>query len=248
MKDVEITEVKREIPSVSTITFDSPLENALPGQFGMVWIAGEGQRPMSFSAKDQFTVKEIGPFSRKMASLSPGDKISIDGPLGNGFSIHGSSVVLVGGGCGLAPLRFLASKCNQEGIDVTTLMGFRTKDEVFFEKEFTSYGDVYIATEDGSCGEKGLITCLFDAAGTSFDFCYSCGPERMMKAIGDMLCNKMGVEVSLERYMKCGVGLCGSCEIDGLLVCKDGPVFDYNKLGPSFGSTKRDRSGARIPL
>jgi dihydroorotate dehydrogenase electron transfer subunit len=203
---------------------------------------------MSFSHSDGITVKAVGPVSTALSRLSEGDRLSIDGPLGRGFTIDGTSVVLIGGGFGVAPLRFLAECCHARGMTVTTLLGFRSGKDVFFEQELAKHGDVYVATEDGSCGEQGMITCLFEAAGTEFDRCYCCGPERMMAAVVDRFKGTMPIQVSLERYMKCGRGLCGSCEMDGLLVCKDGPVFDAEELGPSFGAAKRDKTGKRIPL
>lgn len=247
MIDVFVRDVTIETDGVTTLRFDKDI-GAIPGQFGMIWLAGVGQRPMSFSFSDGISVKSVGPVSSALSSLSKGDKLSVDGPLGRGFDIAGESVVLIGGGFGVAPLRFLAQQCSEQGIGVTTLLGFRSKQDVFFERELAHYGDVYIATEDGSCGEKGLITCLFDAAGTTFDRCYCCGPERMMAAVVDTFKGSMPIQVSMERYMKCGKGLCGSCEVDGLLVCKDGPVFDATQLGASFGHVKRDKTGKRVPL
>ena len=247
MIDVTVRDVSTETDGVTTLRFDKDL-GAIPGQFGMVWLSGVGQRPMSFSYSDGISVKAVGPVSTALSALSVGDRLSVDGPLGRGFDIGGTSAVLIGGGFGIAPLRFLAERCHAQGITVTTLLGFRSVGDVFFEQDLARYGDVYIATEDGSCGEQGLITCLFDAAGTAFDRCYCCGPERMMAAVVDRFRGAMPIQVSLERYMKCGRGLCGSCEMDGLLVCKDGPVFDAEALGPSFGTMKRDRTGKRIPL
>ena len=247
MRDLVVRAVVPEAPGVVTLRFDEDL-GALPGQFGMFWLAGVGQRPMSFSFSDGITVKAVGPVSQALSSLGVGDRLSVDGPLGRPFSIEGSSALLVGGGFGVAPLRFLAERCNEEGMDVRTLLGFRCKDDVFFEHELARFGDVYVATEDGSCGERGLVTCLFSAVSGTYDRVYTCGPERMMAAVRDALGGAIPLQVSLERYMKCGRGLCGSCEMDGLLVCKDGPVFDAAQLGPSFGTAKRDKTGRRVPL
>jgi len=247
MIDLEIIEVRQETHDVTTLFFDRGF-GAAPGQFGMFWLAGVGQKPMSFSYDNGITVKNIGPFTNEMSKLKAGDMISAEGPLGRGFDIKGKRVVLMGGGFGVAPLRFLAHDCHERGMNVTSMLGFRTLDDVFFDSELREFGDVYVATEDGSCGERGLVTCLFSAAGMEFDQGYCCGPERMMVAIKEQVGKKFPLQLSLERYMKCGQGLCGSCEIDGLLVCKDGPVFDSKFLGSSFGRYKRDKSGKLLPL
>ncbi|MHC1598390.1 MAG: dihydroorotate dehydrogenase electron transfer subunit [Candidatus Methanofastidiosia archaeon] len=247
MMDAKIAKVIQEIPNVTTLFFDADL-GAKPGQFGMFWLPGEGQRPMSFSYSNAITVKNIGPFSAKLSALRPGDMISIEGPYGNSFDISGSSAVLIGGGFGIAPLRFVAQECYKKNIAITSLLGFKSLEDVFFEKELSKYGDVHIATEDGSCGEKGMITCLFNTVKHEFDKGYCCGPERMMAAAMEHFGKHMPLQLSLERYMKCGMGLCGSCEVDGLLVCKDGPVFYQEQLGPSFGKFKRDKTGRKIPI
>lgn len=247
MIDLEVVDVRKENKDVTTLFFDKSF-NAAPGQFGMFWLAGKGQKPMSFSYDNGITVKNLGPFTQSLSGLEPGDKISVDGPLGRGFSVSGGSVILMGGGFGAAPLRFLAQRCAEKGTKVTTLLGYRTLDDVIFDDEFRKYGDVYVATEDGSCGEKGLVTCLFNAVGLDFDMGYCCGPERMLVAMKEYIGDSFHLQLSLERYMKCGIGLCGSCEIDGLLVCKDGPVFDSSQLGESFGKMKRDKSGKLIPI
>jgi len=247
MIDLEVVEVKKENECVTTLFFDKSF-NAEPGQFGMFWLAGKGQKPMSFSYDNGITVKNVGPFTESLSNLGVGDKISADGPLGRGFDVSGRSILLMGGGFGAAPLRFLAQRCSEKHIKITTLLGYRALNDIIFDNEFKKYGDVYIATEDGSCGEKGLVTCLFKAVGLDFDMGYCCGPERMLVAMKDHIGNSFPLQLSLERYMKCGIGLCGSCEIDGLLVCKDGPVFDSWQLGESFGSMKRDKSGKLIPI
>ncbi|MBN1785731.1 MAG: dihydroorotate dehydrogenase electron transfer subunit [Candidatus Methanofastidiosa archaeon] len=247
MIDLEVIGTRKETKDTTTLFFDKSLD-AVPGQFGMFWLAGKGQKPMSFSYHDAITVKDVGPFTHNLSNLCIGDRLSAEAPLGKGFDIKGNDIVLIGGGFGVAPLRFLAQRCHERGMSVTSLLGYRKLDEVLFDEELRKYGDVYVATEDGSCGEKGLVTCLLNAVGLEFDQGYCCGPERMLVAISRHIADSFPLQFSLERYMKCGLGLCGSCEIDGLLVCKDGPVFNSYELGSSFGSEKRDKSGRKTPI
>ncbi|HEC95626.1 MAG TPA: dihydroorotate dehydrogenase electron transfer subunit [Euryarchaeota archaeon] len=236
MEIAEITEIVEESKDVKTFFVDKRFD-AKPGQFAMLWIPGVNEKPMSFSYRNGFTVKKVGEFTKKMHELCEGDKIGIRGPYGSSFSLKNGKIEIIGGGTGLSPLRFLAESIKRE---VKILLGFKNKKEVFFEEEFKKYGEVLVSTDDGSYGKKGFITEYTD---TSFDYYYVCGPEMMMKRCSEILKSKE-VEYSLERYMKCGVGLCGSCEVGGYLVCKDGPVF--KELPEGFGEYKRDRTGRRI--
>ncbi len=238
MKIVEVTEIVKESNDVKTFFVDTSF-HAKPGQFAMLWLPGVNEKPMSFSYKNGFTVKKIGPFTETMHELSEGDKIGIRGPYGTSFSLQHGTTEIIGGGTGLAPLRFLAETLET---DMKILLGFRTKSEIFFEKEFKKYGDVLVSTDDGSYEKKGFITEYLDA---DHEYYYVCGPESMMKRCAEILPSKR-VEYSLERYMKCGIGLCGSCEIGGNLVCKDGPVF--GTLPDGVGEYTRDKTGRRIPL
>ncbi|MEA1992883.1 MAG: dihydroorotate dehydrogenase electron transfer subunit [Euryarchaeota archaeon] len=238
MEIAEITEIVEEARDVKTFFLDKEF-NAKPGQFAMLWLPGVNEKPMSFSYKNGFTVKKVGPFTEKMCRLSEGDKIGIRGPYGNCFSLKKGRTEIIGGGTGLAPLRFLAERLNA---DLKILLGFRTKSEIFFEEEFSKHGEVFVSTDDGSYGKKGVITEHIDM---DFEHYYVCGPEPMMKRCSELLEAK-NVEYSLERYMKCGIGLCGSCEVGGYLVCKDGPVF--SALPDGIGEYKRDKTGGRVPL
>ncbi len=238
MEIVEIKEIVNESENVKTF-FINRRFNAKPGQFAMLWIPGINEKPMSFSYRNGFTVKKIGKFTEKMHQLREGDKIGVRGPYGTSFSIKDGKIGIIGGGTGLSPLRFLAENLNG---DIKIFLGFRNKKEVFFEKEFRKHGEVLISTDDGSYGKKGFITDHIDL---NCDYYYVCGPEMMMKRCSEILKSKE-VEYSLERYMKCGIGLCGSCEIGGYLVCRDGPVF--KELPDGFGEYKRDETGRMIEI
>ncbi len=151
------------------------------------------------------------------------------GPFGAGFSAGPGRALLVGGGYGAAPLAFLARVLLACGTKVEAALGARGADDLLFVKRFHSLGAaVHAATEDGSAGARGLITevvgPLLRAGG--IDRLYACGPEAMLDALA-ALCGETGVpaELSYEAYMRCGIGICGSCEHGERLVCRDGPVF-----------------------
>ena len=153
---------------------------------------------------------------------------------GHGFSLEGTHTLLVGGGAGIAPLLHLSKCLSAKGIHPTILLGGRTAALIPVQKEFEPYGTIGFATEDGSLGEKGLVTqhSLFSA---DYDHIYTCGPTPMMKAVARYALEKgIECEVSLENMMACGIGACLCCVTDTVdghkCVCKEGPVFDVTKL------------------
>jgi dihydroorotate dehydrogenase electron transfer subunit len=176
----------------------------------------------------------------------------VRGPYGNAFDLKDGKIALVGGGTGLVPLMRLAKSVKLSN-DVTILMGSKSKDEVFFEDMANrilanNKHRVIVTTEDGSHGQKGFVTDILEKLVQSekFDAIYTCGPEIMMYKIVQ-LANAKGifVQASLERMMKCGIGICGSCCMDDVLVCHDGTIFDGTFLAHSkeFGHTHRSKSG-----
>jgi dihydroorotate dehydrogenase electron transfer subunit len=246
---VTITAVVSETPSVRTFSFDRTLTFG-PGQFVMVWVPGVDEIPMALSARNAITVQKVGDATSALFRLDQGDRIGLRGPLGNGFSISGRTLA-VAGGVGAAPLRSLA----MTGQADTFLLGARTAGELVYSHELAGTTDLHIATDDGTAGHHGFVTDLFDGLELeTYQHICVCGPEVMMRAVLAILdgegCAEKG-QFSLQRYMKCGVGLCGSCCIDplGLRVCKDGPVFTGDLLLKSeFGSHARDASGRKIPI
>ena len=263
-----IERVVDETPTVRTLYFhDEVLANVKPGQFTMVWIPGVNELPMSVMTSPDFpeagfTVRKRGESSTALYNLKIGDKIGVRGPYGNSFAIENirgkdARIVLIGGGTGLVPLmRYLDSIVNPaiNGCMVTLLMGSKTKDEVFFEekaKELIGLNTkltVIPVTEDGSYGEKGYVTDVMEKLlqENTYDAIYTCGPELMMYKVVK-LANEKGifVQASLERMMKCGVGICGSCCVNEDLVCRDGTVFDGQHLAENseFGHFERTKSG-----
>jgi dihydroorotate dehydrogenase electron transfer subunit len=247
-----ITEVVRETPTITTLKTDITLD-AVPGQFVMVWIRGLDEIPMALSYPGGITVQKVGDATAALSGLGVGDSIGIRGPFGNGFELTGQRIMIIAGGVGAAPLLSLARYSYARGVDVTMLIGTKTKQELLFENEFSIYGSVSIATDDGTKGYYGFITGLMSQFKLdSFDQFYVCGPELMMKGVLDILHN-VGYEgksqFSLHRYVKCAIGICGSCTIDptGLRVCKDGPVFRGPVLIYSeFGRYHRNAAGKKI--
>lgn len=255
-----ILSVRDETPTVRTLEFaDKNLAAALSGQFAMVWVPRIGELPMSIMVSETsghaaFTVRVHGTTSTGLYNTPEGGMVGVRGPYGNSFEIRKGRVLLVGGGTGLVPLmRFILQA--PDDLDITLLMGAKTSSEVFFKERATRIRpdklDVIVTTDDGSSGISGNVADeavrLFK--NEKFDGVYTCGPELMMKRIVDEARNNdIFVQASIERVMKCGLGICGSCCMDSELVCSDGTVFDGEHLATStdFGHTYRAKSGQSI--
>ena len=265
-----ITQIIRETPTIITLRTDIELD-AAPGQFVMVWVRGLDEIPMALSHPGSITVQRVGEATEALSRLDVGDSVGIRGPFGNGFEVKGerrgdgngngeengdgkvNKIMIIAGGVGGAPLLPLAQQARSGGLDVTTLIGARTADELLFEEHFSKCGALSIATDDGSKGHHGFITGAMDQFNLAgFDQFYICGPELMMKSVLDIL-QAAGLEamaqLSLHRYFKCGIGVCGACTIDpsGLRVCRDGPVLSGDLLIKSeLGKYHRDATGKKI--
>jgi len=239
-----ITKVVDETPTIRTFYFDTSFE-LIPGQFVMVWIRGVDEIPMALSYENSITVQKVGPATSALFELGECDSVGIRGPFGNGFDIKKGHILLVAGGVGAAPLAPLAEKAEASGIKVTTLLGAKTKEELLFRARFEAVGDVRVATDDGTEGLHGYVTQLLDDE-KKFNQIYCCGPEIMMKKVLDKVAPSK-VQFSLHRYIKCGIGICGACCVDGLRVCKDGPVFSGDVLKRTeFGVSSRNECGERV--
>ena len=248
-----IEKVVRENRSVKSFYLRTDLPPPQPGQFCMVWLPGAEEIPISFSGYwngiVRLSVARVGETTRKMHLLRKGQRLFLRGPFGRGFRLEGGSFLLVGGGYGMAPLIFAGHTLRKKKLKF--IIGARTREELLFVKEARELGEVCISTEDGSEGERGLATDLLERENGSYDWVLTCGPEPMMARVLEF-CRKKGwrAQLCLERYMKCGFGLCGSCVLDpGLRVCVDGPVFEDGELEKTeFGRTGRDASGRRQPI
>ena len=254
----KIEKVIDETPTVRTLVFsDEPFSKVLPGQFAMVWVPGVNELPMSImvsqeSGKAAFTIRKYGEASTALYNCRIGDSIGIRGPYGNSYTIKDGNILLVGGGTGLVPLMRLLTFL-KPAHNVTVLIGAKTKTEVFFEDLANKLLDgtnhkVIVVTEDGTYGAKGMVTDQLESlvSQTKYDAVYTCGPELMMaKVVQIAKSNNIFCQASLERMMKCGVGICGSCCVNEFLVCKDGTIFDGDQLNTmsEFGHSHRNKSG-----
>src|SRR5699024_5306104 len=144
------------------------------------------------------------------------------------------TALLIGGGIGVPPVYFLATELNKRGVNVISVLGFQGKEQVFYEDKFKALGDTIVVTNDGSYGEKGFVTDVFDQV-EDFDTFYSCGPKPMLKAVAHSLAHKDGF-ISFEERMGCGVGACYACVLpthdeEGYKkICSDGPVFSASEV------------------
>ncbi|MEM2878857.1 MAG: dihydroorotate dehydrogenase electron transfer subunit [Candidatus Hadarchaeales archaeon] len=247
----------RESPKVVSLYLRTPkMKVPEPGQFFMVWLPGSEEVPLGASGFEngilRISVAAAGDTTSKMHSLKRNDMLFLRGPFGNGFSLSGKRLLLVAGGYGAAPLIYAAKKISESGKKGTYMIGAKSARELVFTEEAKRLGmKVITATEDGSAGFRGVVTELLqDVLGEEkYSMVLTCGPEMMMYEVVKM-CLKAGIAVqaSLERYMKCGFGICGSCVLDpvGARVCVEGPVFDGALLiSTDFGKWKRDEHGCR---
>lgn len=264
IRSVVIEQIIEETPTVKTFVFKDEISSkAKPGQFLMVWIPRVEELPMSVMVSHKkgyaaITIRKHGFGSTALFNKRLGDLLGVRGPYGNQFKIDKESkkALIVGGGTGLVPLMRLTTTLNQLNIDTTVIIGAKSKEEMFFEKQANDFLDktkhnVIISTEDGTYGVRGYATDVMSiiVGKDKFDTVYTCGPELMMKKVFDIgLANSLSIQASLERYMKCGVGICASCCIGDQLVCKDGTVFNEKQLSTmiEFGRMYRDKSGRKV--
>ncbi len=262
MRTTRILSVTTESPTVKTFTVKDKLcAKAKPGQFLMLWIPRVDEIPLSIlNAADgnaSVAVKAVGEATHALHKLKRGDTIGIRGPFGNNFTEHYGKLLLVGGGTGIAPLLFLAKRLAPKAKRLTFVTGAKTKNELLYLNELNTVcteQSAVAATEDGSYGLKCLATEPLERLLTkaNFDMVYTCGPELMVRKVVE-LAEKRGVpvEASLERLMRCSIGLCGNCVIGKYRVCRDGPVFNTAQLREvkaELGVSKLDFEGKRIPL
>lgn len=257
-KVVEIQETVIETPTVKTFIFPFDITDDIhPGQFVMVWDLHD-EKPMTISIIDKennllgITVRKAGPFTNNLYdNFDVGDQIGIRGPYGHGYDLSGYKKILaVGGGSGIASLGPISSFYD----NVDFISAASTKEELVFVDRFDKL-DVNVSecTDDGSYGFKGFSTQLAEAMlhEGDYDIIIGCGPEIMTYKLYE-LSQKYDVDCqfALDRYMKCGLGICGQCCMDdtGYRVCVEGPVFDKEQLSElsEFGKYRRDASGSIV--
>ncbi|GAE33885.1 dihydroorotate dehydrogenase electron transfer subunit [Halalkalibacter akibai] len=183
-----------------------------------------------------------GKGTKRLSSKQIGEKIDVLGPLGNGFPLEaterGETALLVGGGIGVPPLYNLSKQLKKRGVHVIHVLGFQSKENVFYEKEFLELGETYVVTVDGTYGEKGFVTDVIKEKHLSFDTMYTCGPTPMLSALQNAYSDRR-LFLSLEERMGCGVGACFACVCHVVgdetgtkyrKVCTDGPVFPVGEV------------------
>lgn len=232
----EIFEITENVPltkNVYRMTLRGNTEGIAAGQFVNIKIEGLYlRRPISVCDFDcgvlTLIYKVVGKGTEAMANMKSGDKLDILTCLGNGYNLDKAkdSPLLVGGGVGVPPLYNLAKQLTAAGKRVNVILGFNTKDEVFYEEEFRALGaTVTVATVDGSYGIRGFVTDAMK--GIDYTYFYSCGPEPMLKALYHA--SVTDGEMSFEERMGCGFGACMGCSCKTVSgnkrICKEGPVL-----------------------
>lgn len=249
IENLKIIEVKRLNSDffVLEMISENKLAEMLPGQFVQVKVESSPEtflrRPISIHSVDyekntiKILIQVVGKGTKTLANLKNGDFLNVIYPLGNSFSLPAGTgkSLLVGGGCGIAPLLFLGNYLKSKGYVADVLLGFRNSERIIEYNEYLKIGKVFLTTEDGSAGEKGYATDHSQFISQHYDKIYCCGPEPMMKALAlYSKKNNIACEVSLENLMACGIGACLCCVIDtrngNLCTCIDGPVFNINDL------------------
>lgn len=251
-KKFKVEKVVEEAKDLKRIIFDQDLESD-PGNYVMIWLPGVSEKPFSVMKDEplELGVKKVGPFSARLSDLKAGDDVLIRGPYGNSFldyAKEGYRKLIVCGGCGSVPMKFLSEKLREDKVEV--MVGAGNKDEL---PQYFKGDGVISTTDDGSNGLKGFVTeyihFLNPGQGDQF---YICGPEQMMVAAAkeaEKHVDPDDIIISMERYMKCSRGICGACEMDGYRTCVDGPVFTYKELkGGDFGVRKRLKSGRLVSI
>lgn len=257
-KTVKILEVIQENAQVKTFVLDHSV-GAQAGQFVNVWIPRLDEKPFSVALDDGKTlhlaIAAVGPFSKAMHELKVGDTVGVRGPFGTTFSCEpGEHLAFLAGGYGAAPLYNFALEAAKMGCTVDFIVGARSENLLLYTDRIQKIEGVtlHIATDDGSVGHHGYNTQVLEkvVAEGKVDCIYTVGPEIMMlKAAQLAEQNGIKAQISVERYMKCGFGVCGNCVVDGLGVptCMDGPVMPLEKVQQieDFGKYHRDHLGKK---
>lgn len=258
-KPFTVKDIIRETPSTSTLVLAGKID-MLPGQFIMLTDFATGEKPFAFSFVSEnecgITIKSVGKFTSAITQVPIGSTLYIRGPYGNYFTLPGKDkkLILAGGGCGTAPMRLWLRFLLQHGYsNITFINGAKTANELLYNEEFRSYPiELITSTDDGSEGFAGFTPDILKDVlkNSSFDILYTAGPEMMMKKVHEVIGNNLLESwFLLERYMKCGIGICGQCTLDpaGIRLCIEGPVIsgDVLKSIDEFGAYTRDAYGGR---
>lgn len=270
----EIVFITQDTPQIKTIFVEFVIQgkspSIVPGQFILVWIPGIDEIPMAVSFVMEngiigFTVKDVGEATHSLHDLKVGDLIGVRGPYGNGYQLKEGFSVIVGGGIGIASIRLLIQlSLKRNSHHLMVIIGAQTAKELLYLNELQnilSPSQLFVCTDDGSYGTEGIITEVLNQnlaqiknlAGANVITVYACGPEIMLKKILEF-CNlqHLELEASLERFMRCGFGLCGLCIVDplGIKICQNGPVLNSVVLNEleDFGKFHRDITGEKFRI
>src|ERR1700687_428714 len=257
-----VREVAKETPDTFTLTIEpgngEGSSSFVPGQFSMLWVFGVGELPISISgdpAKHNrlvYTVRSVGQATHALVSQPVGNNVRVRGPLGTGCpaeATRGKDVIIVAGGIGLAPLRPLVYHVlanRKEYGRLVILYGARSPRELLYRKELASWArnretQLLVTVDYGGLawrGDVGGVTTLFKYARLqpAHSVAMVCGPEIMMRFVTRELqmhgLRRDDIYLSMERNMKCAVGVCGHCQYGPYFICKDGPVFRYEQIRP----------------
>jgi sulfite reductase subunit B len=254
----KIKKIKKETKDIKT--FQIKLENNLlkenfyfqPGEFALISVFGIGEAPFSFSSSPfnrkyfEISVRKVGNATNALFNLKEGDFVGVRGPYGKGYPMdefEGKNIILISGGCGLAPLKsvveYVLDKRNNYG-KITLLYGVKTPNDILYKREMVYWKKkkdfkIYLTVDKGTKNWKGEIGVVTKLINKIKNFKNSvvciCGPPIMMKftiqSLKEKKVEEENIFVSLERKMQCGLGLCCHCNINDIYVCKDGPVFRY---------------------
>ena len=255
MKTYPIRKIHEHGPGVKSFYFDKDFE-IRAGEFVNVWSPGVDEKPYSVSAviddMIEVSVKAYGPFSKDLMIKKIGDRLGLRGSFGHGFTLH-DNALLIGGGIGIAPLRILAQELTAKGYRFVNLLGAAVAYEIIFASDFEKAGKTYFTTDDGSKGKKGLVTDDLTEIieNEKIEYIYAAGPEIMFVKVKEII-NPLNIpyEFCMERYMKCGIGICGQCCLDGsgIRLCVEGPVLKKEDIAQitELGMKHRDASGRRV--
>ncbi|NLF24399.1 MAG: dihydroorotate dehydrogenase electron transfer subunit [Deltaproteobacteria bacterium] len=258
-KMLKIERVIREAEGVHTLFLPYAGE-VKAGQFVMLWVPGVDAKPAGISYHQDgcigVTISAVGAWSKEVCGKKSGDLLGLLGPYGNSFELIGENVVLVGGGYGAATLMLLAEEACRRSLKTTLILGARSEAALLYRTRIKAMKlDAIFTTDDGSFGEKGFVTDILQRKLQSekVDGVYVCGPEIMEKRCAEIcLAAEVPSQISLERHMKCGFGVCGACCIDhsGRRVCVEGTIFSGADLLQTheFGRYRRDSSATKQPF
>ena len=246
LETMKVVSQKEIAPAIFELVLQGEMVEAMKaGQFLHLRVPDDAhhlRRPISISSintskKQCHLIYRVeGSGTAIFSTLKAGDALDVMGPQGNGFDLSDldkqNRVLLVGGGIGVPPLLEVAKQLHERGVDVTTVLGFATKDAVILEDELSQYSKVFVTTDDGSYRTQGNVSVVIKEFDKKFDAIYSCGAPGMMKYINQTFYEHPRAYLSLESRMACGMGACYACVLKvpdsdtvSQRVCEDGPVF-----------------------